>query len=38
MQVGYEVNGEQVRSRAGHTVKGEEFSVSWRPWAKLSRG
>ena len=38
LQIGYEVNGEVTWSRAGHSVKGEEFSVSWRPWARLSPG
>jgi hypothetical protein len=37
-QIGYEVDGEVMWSRAGHTVKGEEFSVSWRPWARLNPG
>ena len=38
LQIGYEVNGEVMWSRAGHRVKGEEFSVSWKPWARLSAG
>jgi hypothetical protein len=38
LQIGYEVEGEEMWSRAGHTLRGEEFSVSWRPWARLNPG
>jgi len=38
LQVGYEVDGEVMWSRAGHSVKGEKFSVSWKPRARLSPG
>ena len=38
LQIGYEVNGEEVWSRANHHIRGETFSVSWRPWARLSPG
>jgi hypothetical protein len=38
LQIGYEVNGVEMWARAGHRVRGDVFSVSWRPWARLSPG